>query len=59
MNKYHFIPINFNLNQIVKRLKEERVTYDKQLAAIEQSLKGKQHDYEELRLLDHDATHAK
>jgi len=27
--------------QIVKRLKEERVTYDKQLAAIEQSLKGK------------------
>ena len=34
------------------------MTYDKQLAAIEQSLKGKQHDYEELRLLDHDATHA-
>ncbi|CAD8072020.1 unnamed protein product [Paramecium primaurelia] len=45
--------------QIVKRLKEERVGYDNQLAAIERSLKGKEHDYEELLLLAHDATHAK
>jgi hypothetical protein len=45
--------------QIVKRLKEERVGYDNQLAAIERSLKGKEHDYEELLLLKHDATHAK
>ncbi len=45
--------------QIVKRLKEERVGYDNQLAAIERSLKGKEHDFEELLLLAHDATHAK
>ena len=45
--------------QIVKRLKEERVGYDNQLGAIERSLKGKEHDFEELLLLAHDATHAK
>jgi len=45
--------------QIVKRLKEERVGYDNQLAAIERSLKGKEHDFEELLLLKHDASHAK
>ena len=45
--------------QIVKRLKEERIGYDNQLAAIERSLKGKEHDYVELLLLSHDATHAK
>ena len=44
---------------IVKRLKDERVGYDNQLAAIEQSLKGKEHDLEELLLLSHDANHAK
>jgi len=45
--------------QIVKRLKEERVGFDNQLAAIEQTLKAKEHDYEELLLLSHDAYHAK
>ena len=45
--------------QVVKRLKEERVGYDSQLAAIEESLKGREHDFEELLLLAHDATHAK
>ncbi|CAG9330296.1 unnamed protein product [Blepharisma stoltei] len=45
--------------QIVKQLKEERVAYDNQLAAIERSLKGKEHDFEELLLLSHDADHAK
>jgi len=43
---------------IVKRLKDERVGYDNQLAAIEQSLKGKEHDLEELLLLSYDAKHA-
>lgn len=46
-------------DQVVKRLKEERVGYDSQLAAIENCLKGKEHDFEELLLLAHDATHAK
>jgi multidrug resistance efflux pump len=44
---------------IVKRLKDERVGYENQLAAIEQSLKGKQHDFDELQLLSYDAQHAK
>jgi coiled-coil domain-containing protein 151 len=35
------------------------VGYDNQLVAIERSLKGKEHDFEELLLLAHDATHAK
>ena len=45
--------------QIVKRLKEERVGFDNQLAAIECTLAAKQHDYEELLLLSGDANHAK
>merc|ERR1719324_1737138 len=45
--------------QIVKRLKEERMGFDNQLAAIERTLKSKERDYEELLLLSHDAYHAK
>eukprot|EP00927_Polykrikos_kofoidii_P006175 TRINITY_DN12502_c1_g1_i1.p1 TRINITY_DN12502_c1_g1~~TRINITY_DN12502_c1_g1_i1.p1 ORF type:complete len:525 (+),score=148.50 TRINITY_DN12502_c1_g1_i1:122-1696(+) len=44
---------------IVKRLKEERIGFDQQLAAIERTLKAKERDYEELLLLSHDAYHAK
>merc|ERR1719274_92160 len=45
--------------QIVKRLKNERIGFDNQLAAIERTLKAKERDYEELLLLSHDAYHAK
>jgi|Transcript_38477 chromosome segregation ATPase len=45
--------------QIVKRLKEERIGFDNQLAGIERTLKAKERDYEELLLLSHDAYHAK
>ena len=45
--------------QIVKRLREERVGFDNQLAAIERTLAAKNHDYEELKLLANDANHAK
>merc|ERR1711939_847533 len=45
--------------QIVRRLKEECVGFDNQLHAIERTLKAKEHDYEELLLLSHDAYHAK
>lgn len=45
--------------QIVKRLKEERIGFDNQLAAIERALGAKEHDYEELVLLSADATHAR
>ena len=66
-NKLDKIMIKYNeahsirktYEQIVKRLKEERIGYDNQLAAIERSLKGKEHDYVELLLLSHDAIHAK
>jgi len=44
---------------IVKRLKDERISFDNQLAAIERTLKAKERDYEELLLLSHDAYHAK
>jgi hypothetical protein len=44
---------------IVKRLKEERIGYDNQLAAIEHSLKGKDQDLEELISLSQDAAFAK
>ena len=66
-NKLDKIMIKYNeahsirktYEQIVKRLKEERIGYDNQQAAIERSLKGKEHDYVELLLLSHDAIHAK
>ena len=45
--------------QIVRRLKEERVGFDNQLAAIERTLGAKQRDYDELLLLAGDASHAK
>ena len=45
--------------QIVRRLKEERVGFDNQLAAIERTLSAKQKDYEELLLLAGDANHAR
>lgn len=44
---------------IVKRLKQERMGFDNQLAGIERTLKAKERDYEELLLLSHDAYHAK
>lgn len=45
--------------QIVRRLNEERVGFDNQLAAIERTLAAKQRDYEELLLLAGDSTHAR
>lgn len=45
--------------QIVKRLREERIGFDNQLAAIERTLKAKEHDLEELVLMSYDANHAK
>eukprot|EP00898_Chlorokybus_atmophyticus_P008698 jgi/Chlat1/882/Chrsp107S01345 len=45
--------------QIVKRLHHERVGFDNQLAAIERTLKAKEHDLHELILMSHDANHAK
>ncbi|CAM9973447.1 unnamed protein product, partial [Ectocarpus sp. 12 AP-2014] len=45
--------------QIVKRLKEERVGFDNQLGAVERTLQAKIKDYEELLLLSGDANHAR
>jgi len=46
-------------DQIVRRLKEERIGFDNQLAGIEKTLQAKEHDFQELVLLCGDATHAK
>ncbi|XRB09562.1 outer dynein arm-docking complex subunit 3 [Pycnococcus provasolii] len=45
--------------QIVKRLREERIGFDNQLGALERTLHAKEADLEELMLMSHDATHAK
>jgi chromosome segregation ATPase len=45
--------------QILKRLHEERVGFDNQLQAVEGQVKAREGDLEELRLMFHDATHAK
>lgn len=45
--------------QIVKRLREERIGFDHQLAALERTYASKQRDYEELLLLSGDANHAR
>lgn len=59
MIKYNeAMSIRKTYEMIVKRLQDERVGYDNQLAAIEKNLKGKEHDYEELLLLEHDAKYA-
>eukprot|EP00945_MAST-04E_sp_MAST-4E-sp1_P003076 g3076.t1 len=44
--------------QIVKRLREERVGFDNQLGAVERTLAAKDHDYQELIILSNDAQHA-
>ncbi|KAJ3088217.1 hypothetical protein HK102_009269 [Quaeritorhiza haematococci] len=45
--------------QIVKRLQEERLTYDTRLATFEKTLKLKKQDALELEMMSRDANHAK
>lgn len=45
--------------QIAKRLREQRIGFDNQLAAIEGSLKAKERDLKEMALMAQDATRAK
>ena len=45
--------------QIVKRLEEERLTFDNQLSAFERSLKAKKQDANDLEMMSRDANHAK
>ena len=44
---------------IMKRLREERIAYDQQLAGMEKAIKAKSADFDELLMLSHDANHAK
>jgi hypothetical protein len=44
---------------IVKRLEEEKVSFDNQLTALERTLESKHRDLEELALLSADASHAR
>jgi len=45
--------------QIVKRLKEERIGFENKLEARELALRAKEADYEELLLMSHDANQSK
>merc|ERR1719160_1655766 len=45
--------------QIVKRLKEERIGFANQLEARELTMRAKEADYEELLLMSHDANQSK
>jgi DNA repair exonuclease SbcCD ATPase subunit len=53
------LSIQRTYEEIVKRLREERVGFDNQLAAIERTLKAKEFDYQELLKMSHAANHAK
>uniref|UniRef100_A0A7S1Q6Z5 ODAD1 central coiled coil region domain-containing protein n=1 Tax=Neobodo designis TaxID=312471 RepID=A0A7S1Q6Z5_NEODS len=53
------LSIQKTYEEIVKRLREERVGFDNQLAAIERTLKAKEFDYQELLKMSHAANHAK
>mmetsp|Transcript_18199 Transcript_18199/g.28306 ORF Transcript_18199/g.28306 Transcript_18199/m.28306 type:complete len:146 (-) Transcript_18199:2114-2551(-) len=44
---------------IVKRLKDERVSFDNQIGALDRTLQSKQREYEELLLLSGDASHTR
>lgn len=44
---------------IVKRLQEERLSFDNQLGHFERSLKSKKQDAKELEMMSKDANHAK
>ena len=60
MIKYNeAMSIRRTYEQILDRLKEERAGYDNQIAAIQKSLKAKQHDFEEFLLLLQDAKQAR
>ncbi len=51
--------IRTTYEHIVKRLKEERLSFNNQLSALERTLKAKKRDYDELLLLSGDASHAR
>lgn len=53
------VAIKKTYEHIVMRLREERVGFDHQLAAIEKTLSAKDHDYQELLQMSHAANHAK
>ena len=60
MIKYNeAMSIRRTYEQILNRLKEERAGYDNQISAIQKSLKSKEHDSEEFKLLLQDAKQAR
>jgi len=51
--------IRTTYHHIVKRLKEERISFENQLKALERTLRSKKRDHEELLILSGDASHAR
>ncbi len=52
------VSIKRTYEQIVKRLRDERVSYDTQIAAMERAVASKSHDLEELKILANDSSRA-
>ena len=60
MIKYNeAVSIKKTYDVILKRLREERIGFDKQLEGLETAIKSKNFDFDELLLLSHDANHAR
>ena len=60
MIKYNeAISIKKSYDIILKKLREERIVYDKQLESMETQLSTKKKEFDEMLLLSHDANHAK
>lgn len=60
MIKYNeAMSIRRTYEQILGRLKEERAGYDNQISAIQKSLKSKEHDWQEFKLLLQDSKQAR
>ena len=45
--------------QVINRLKQERLSFPAEIKALEATLGQKEHDYEQLLLMSHDANHSK
>ena len=52
------VSIKRTYEQIVKRLRDERVSYDTQIAAMERAVASKSHDLDELKILANDSSRA-
>mmetsp|Transcript_34724 Transcript_34724/g.53292 ORF Transcript_34724/g.53292 Transcript_34724/m.53292 type:complete len:204 (+) Transcript_34724:409-1020(+) len=53
------VSISKTYEVILRGLREEKISYDRQLEGLEKAIRAKSRDYDELLLLSHDANHAR